>query len=82
MTDGNRLERLVTLRQIKAVPQERWTKVLRLYESQDVNHGLVLKNRSLLGMITRERLLRVLSAHVELGERRTERASLRPALEV
>lgn len=28
VTDGNRLERLVTLRQVKAVPQERWTKVL------------------------------------------------------
>jgi hypothetical protein len=33
-------------------------------------------------MITRERLLRMLSAHVEIGERGTERASFRPALEV
>ena len=103
--DGDRLEGLVTLHHIKAVPQERWAQVsvgeamtpvsqvrvvapdqpllevLRLLDSQDVNQVPVAKNGSLLGMITRERLLRVLSAHVELGERGVERGSPRPALE-
>lgn len=103
--DGDRLEGLVTLHHIKAVPQERWAQVsveeamtpvsqvrvvapdqpllevLRLLDSQDVNQVPVAKNGSLLGMITRERLLRVLSAHVELGERGMERGSPRPALE-
>jgi Zn-dependent protease/predicted transcriptional regulator len=105
VVDGSRLEGLLTLHQIKAVPQERWsqvsvgeamtpvslvrvvapdqplTEVLRFLEGQDVNQVPVMKNGSLLGMITRERLLRVLSAHVELGERGAERASRRPVLE-
>ncbi|MGZ9140082.1 MAG: CBS domain-containing protein [Nitrospira sp.] len=49
-------------------PDQPLLEVLRLLDSQDVNQVPVAKNGSLLGMITRERLLRVLSTHVELGE--------------
>jgi predicted transcriptional regulator len=69
--------------QVRVVaPDKPLIEVLRILEGQDVNQVPVVKNGSLLGIITRERLLRVLSAHVELGGRGTERASLRPALEV
>lgn len=90
VTDGDKLEGLVTLHHIKTVPQERWAQmsagevmtpvsqvrvvapdqplieVLRILEGEDVNQVPVVKNRSLLGMITRERLLRVLAAKMEL----------------
>jgi Zn-dependent protease/CBS domain-containing protein len=90
VTDGNRLEGLVTLHQIKAVPQERWAQVsvgegmtpisqvrvvapdkpllevLRLLEGQDVNQVPVVAGDRLVGMITRDHLLRVLAAKMEL----------------
>lgn len=68
--------------QVRVVaPDQPLTEVLQLLESQDINQVPVAKYGSLLGMITRERLLRVLSAHVELGDRGAWRASRRPALE-
>jgi Zn-dependent protease/CBS domain-containing protein len=90
VTDGNRLEGLVTLHQIKAVPQERWPQVsagevmtpvsqvrvvapdkllievLRILEGQDVNQVPVVAGDRLVGMITRDHLLRVLAAKMEL----------------
>lgn len=76
-------EAMTPVSQVRVVaPEQPLLDVLRILEGQDINQVPVVKNGSPLGMISRERLLRVLSAHVELGERRTERASLRPALEV
>lgn len=90
VVDGSRLEGLVTLHQIKAVPQERWAQVsvgeamtpvsqlrivapdqplievLRLLEGQDINQAPVVAGDRLLGMITRDRLLRVLASKMEL----------------
>jgi Zn-dependent protease len=90
VTDGDRLKGLVTLHQIKAVPQERWAQVsvgdamtpvsqvrtvppntpllevLRLLEGQDVNQVPVVADDRLVGMITRDHLLRVLAAKMEL----------------
>lgn len=90
VTDGKRLEGLVTLHQIKAVPQERWAQVsagevmtpvsqvrivapdkplievLRILEGQDVNQVPVAAGDRLVGMITRDHLLRVLAAKMEL----------------
>ncbi len=91
VTDGNRLEGLVTYHHIKAMPQERWAQVsvgeammplahvrvvspekplldvLRLPEGQDVNQVPVAAGNRLLGMITRDHLLHVLTANMELG---------------
>ena len=91
VTDGNRLKGLVTLHQIKAVPQERWAHVsvgdamtpvsqlrivppdtpllelLRLLEGRDINQVPVVAGDRLVGMITRDHLLRVLTAKMELG---------------
>jgi CBS domain-containing protein len=76
-------EAMTPVSQVRVVaPDQPLLEVLRLLESQDINQVPVVKNGSLLGMITRERLLRVLSAHLELGERGEGRASRRPALEV
>jgi len=90
VTDGNKLEGLVTLHQIKAVPQERWAQVsagevmtpvsqvrvvvpdkplidvLRILEGQDVNQVPVAAGDRLVGIITRDHLLRVLAAKMEL----------------
>jgi Zn-dependent protease len=63
------------------VPQTPVMEVLQTMEREDINQVPVMKSGSLLGMITRERLLRVLSANLELGERGTARASRHPALE-
>lgn len=92
---NGRLEGLVTLHQVKAVPQERWgdsfvvqamTPMDRLYavapetaildvlrgmELHDVNQVPVTQDGRLLGMITRDHLLRVLYANLELGVRET-----------
>lgn len=92
---NGRLEGLVTLHQVKAVPQERWgdsfvvqamTPMDRLYavapetaildvlrgmEQHDVNQVPVTQDGRLLGMITRDHLLRVLYANLELGVRET-----------
>jgi predicted transcriptional regulator len=105
VVDGNRLEGLVTLHQVKAVPQERWSQmsvgeamaplsqvrvvapdepilhVLQLLEGDDINQVPVAAGDRFLGMITRDHLLRVLAAHVELGERGAGHVSRRPALE-
>ncbi|MGE0469976.1 MAG: CBS domain-containing protein [Nitrospira sp.] len=75
-------EAMTPVSQVRVVaPDQPLIEVLQLLESQDINQVPVAKYGSLLGMITRERLLRVLWAHVELDERETERAALRPALE-
>jgi Zn-dependent protease/CBS domain-containing protein len=90
VVDGSRLEGLVTLHQIKAVPQARWgqvsveeamtpvsqlrlvapnqpiLEVFQLLESQDVNQVPVVAGDRLVGMITRDHLLRVLAAKMEL----------------
>ena len=90
VVDGSRLEGLVTLHQIKAVPQELWGQVsvgkamtpvsrlrivapdqplldvLQLLEGGDVNQVPVVAGDRLLGMITRDHLLRVLAAKMEL----------------
>lgn len=92
VTDGSRLEGLITLHQIKAVPQERWAvvtvaegmtpaarvrtvapvapiiEVLRILEGEDINQVPVVAGDSLVGMITRDHLLRVLAAKMELAE--------------
>lgn len=91
VSQNGRLEGLITLHQIKAVPQERWgdsfvaqamTPIDRLHavapktpildvlggmEQHDVNQVPVTQDGRLLGMITRDHLLRVLYANLELG---------------
>jgi predicted transcriptional regulator len=90
VTDGNRLEGLITLHHVKAVPQERWVRVtvgeamtpvskvqvvapdqplldmLQLLEGRDINQVPVTSADRLMGMITRDHLLRVLAAKMEL----------------
>lgn len=90
VVDGSRLEGLVTLHQIKAVPQERWgqvsvgevmtpvsqvrvvapdqpiLEVFQLLEGRDINQVPVVAGDRLVGMITRDHLLRVLAAKMEL----------------
>jgi Zn-dependent protease len=89
-TDG-RLEGLVTLHQVKEVPQERWTntsvgeamtpsrrlrvvapttpvlEVLQVMEGEDINQVPVVSGERLLGIITRDHVLRVLSAKMEFA---------------
>jgi len=91
VSQNGRLEGLVTLHQVKAVPQERWgdsfvvqamtpidrlqavapetpiLDVLGVMEQHDVNQVPVTQDGRLLGMITRDHLLRVLYANLELG---------------
>lgn len=90
VVDGSRLEGLVTLHQIKALPQDRWAQVsvgeamtpvsqlrimapdqplldvLQLLEGRDINQVPVVAGDRLLGMITRDHLLRVLALKMEL----------------
>lgn len=90
VADGDRLRGLVTLHQIKMVPQDRWPwvlvgeamtpvsqvqvvspdrpilEVLQLLEGQDINQVPVVDGDRLMGMITRDHLLRVLAAKMEL----------------
>jgi CBS domain-containing protein len=91
VSQNGQLEGLVTLHQMKAVPQERWEdsfvaqamtpidrlhavapetpilEVLSVMEQHDVNQVPVLQDDRLLGMITRDHLLRVFYANLELG---------------
>ncbi|TKB76723.1 MAG: site-2 protease family protein [Nitrospira sp.] len=91
VSQNGRLEGLVTLHQVKAVPQARWgdsvvaqamtpigrlhavahetpiLDVLGVMEQHDVNQVPVIQDGRLLGMITRDHLLRVLYANLELG---------------
>lgn len=91
VAEGSRLVGLVTLHQIKAVPQSRWTdvsvgeamtplaklrvvapetpilEVLQTMEGEDINQVPVAKGGQLVGMLTRDHILRVLSAKMELG---------------
>ena len=91
VSQNGRLEGLVTLHQVKAVPSERWEdsfvaqamtpidrlhavapempilEVLGVMEQHDVNQVPVTQAGRLLGMITRDHLLRVLYANLELG---------------
>jgi Zn-dependent protease len=95
VAQNGRLEGLMTLHQVKAVPQERWKdsfvvqtmtpidqlhavrpdtpimEVLAVMERGDVNQVPVTQDGRLLGMITRDHLLRVLYANLELGARET-----------
>jgi len=99
VAEGSRLDGLVTLHQIKEVPQSRWTdvsvreamtplanlrvvapetpilEVLRTMEGEDINQMPVAKGGRLVGMLTRDHILRVLSAKMEL-----DRFILRPAV--
>jgi len=101
VSQNGRLEGLVTLHQVKAVPQDRWRDrfveqamtpmdrlhavapetaildVLRVMEQQDVNQVPVAQGGRLLGMITRDHLLRVLYANLELGGREAPAFSVR-----
>jgi len=91
VSQNGRLDGLVTLHQVKAVPSERWEdsfvaqamtpidrlhavapempilEVLGVMEQHDVNQVPVTQAGRLLGMITRDHLLRVLYANLELG---------------
>jgi Zn-dependent protease len=90
VAEGSRPEGLVTLHQIKAIPQSRWIEVsvgeamtptselrtvsletpimeaLQVMEGEDINQMPVVAGEQLLGMISRDHLLRVLSAKMEL----------------
>jgi CBS domain-containing protein len=90
VAEGSRLEGLLTLHQVKAVPQDRWTQVsvgqamtpaaqlrvvepdqpilevLQILEGEDINQVPVVEGDRLMCMITRDHLLRVLSAKMEL----------------
>ena len=100
VAEGGRLEGLITLHQIKAVPQSRWAEVsvgeamtplaklrvvapetplpevLQTMEGGDINQVPVAKDGQFMGMVTRDHLLRVLSANMELE------AHARPAVRV
>jgi Zn-dependent protease len=91
VAEGSHLDGLVTLHQIKAVPQSRWTdvsveeamtplaklrlvapetpvlEVLQAMKGEDINQVPVAKDGQLVGMLTRDHILRVLSAKMELG---------------
>jgi Zn-dependent protease/predicted transcriptional regulator len=95
VAEGSRLDGLVTLHQIKAVPQSRWTdvsveeamtplaklrlvgpetpvlEVLQAMKGEDINQVPVAKGGQLVGMLTRDHILRVLSAKMELGTQAT-----------
>ncbi len=95
VAEGSRLDGLVTLHQIKAVPQSRWTdvsveeamtplaklrlvapetpvlEVLQAMKGEDINQVPVAKGGQLVGMLTRDHILRVLSAKMELGTQTT-----------
>jgi len=99
VAEGSRLDGMVTLHQIKAVPQSRWTdvsvgeamtpsatlrvvapetpilEVLRTMEGEDINQMPGAQGGRLVGMLTRDHILRVLSAKMEL-----DRFILRPAV--
>jgi CBS domain-containing protein len=89
-SDG-RIDGLVTLHQVKAIPRDRWgttpveqamtpladltvvlsdtpiAEVLQTMESRDIAQVPVIESGRFLGMITRDHLLRVLSAKMELA---------------
>ena len=91
VSQNGRLDGLITLHHVKAIPQERWADrfvvqamtpidqlhavapktpildVLGAMEQHDVNQVPVIQDGQLLGMITRDHLLRVLYANLELG---------------
>ncbi len=91
VAEGDRLQGLVTLHHVKAVPREQWARtpveaimlplsqlravdagtrlidVLTLMEQEDVNQVPVTQQDRLVGMISRDHLLRVLAAQMELG---------------
>ncbi|MEO8342109.1 MAG: site-2 protease family protein [Nitrospirota bacterium] len=95
VAEGSRLDGLVTLHQIKAVPQSRWTdvsveeamtplaklrlvapetpvlEVLQAMKGEDINQVPVAKGGQLVGMLTRDHILQVLSAKMELGTQTT-----------
>lgn len=90
-TDSNRLSGIVTLRDIKAIPQSRWdattlsqamTPVDRLHTVQagegaaevldkmveeEINQMPVVEGVNLVGIVTRENLLRFIRTRTELG---------------
>lgn len=49
-------------------PETPVMEVLQTMEREDVNQVPVMRNGGLLGMISRQHLLRVLSSHAELGD--------------
>ncbi len=104
VSSEGRVEGLVTLHQVKAVPRDLWSRtairaamtplsrvrvvgpetpimeVLQTMEQDDINQVPVTVGGRLLGIITRDRLLRVITAHMEVGEHRTPRTTRRPAM--
>lgn len=105
VADGDRLQGLVTLHHVKAVPRDQWDRtpvetimlplsrlrtvdvgtrlieVLTLMEQEDINQVPVTRQDRLVGMITRDHLLRVLTTQMELGGQATSglgRASATP----
>jgi Zn-dependent protease len=100
VSQNGRLEGLITLHQVKAIPQERWndslvaqamtpidrlhavapetpvTDVLGLMDQRDVNQVPVTQNGRLLGMITRDHLLRILYANMEVGAHKATPSAL------
>lgn len=61
-------EAMTPLTHVRVVsPEKPLLDVLRFLEGQDVNQVPVAAGNRLLGMITRDHLLRVLTANVELG---------------
>lgn len=91
VSQNGRLDGLITLHQVKVMPQERWgdsvvaqamtpidqlhavtpetpiPDVLGVMEQHDVNQVPVTQDGRLLGMITREHLLRVFDADLDRG---------------
>jgi len=90
VTEDDRLQGLVTLHHVKAVPHEQWDTtpveavmipatqlkavgpdtrlldVMTMMEQKDINQVPVVAGGRLVGMITRDHLLRVLAAKMEL----------------
>lgn len=90
VAQNDRLQGLVTLHHVKAVPREQWDatpvdavmvpatqikavgpgtrllEVMTMMEQEDVNQVPITKDGRLLGLITRDHLLRVLAAKMEL----------------
>lgn len=55
-------------------PETAITEVLQMMERDDINQVPVTRSGRLLGLITREHLLRVIAAHLEFGDRPPVRA--------
>jgi len=90
-TDGVRLSGIITLKDIKAIPQTQWdttllkqamtpidqlqiarmeddaTEILDRLDQEDINQLPVIENGSLVGIVTKENLIRFIRTRSELG---------------